>query len=75
MLSNLLLANITILLWFYFYFLLLLTVFFTIPVEIENSRLELALSIPTDALITVANEAIEMPPVVATDKTINNLSK
>ena len=28
-----------------------------------------------DALITVANDAIEMLPVVATDKTINNLSK
>ena len=41
---------------------------------IENSRLKLALIIPTGALIAVANDAIERPPV-ATDKTINDLSK
>ena len=45
-----------------------------IPVEIENVRLKLALTIPTVAPITVANHAIEMVPVV-TDKTINVLSK
>ena len=45
-----------------------------IPVEIENARLKLALIIPTGAPITVANDAIEMLPVV-TDKTINDLSK
>ena len=33
--------------------------FFTIPVQIENARLKLALVIPTDALMTVANDAIE----------------
>ena len=54
--------------------MLFLTVFFTIPVEIENARLKLALAIPTGAPITVANDAIEMVPV-ATDKTINDLSK
>ena len=45
-----------------------------IPVEIENARLKLALAIPTGARMTVANNAIEMLPVV-TDKTINDLSK
>ena len=45
-----------------------------IPVEIENARLKLALTIPTGAPITVANDAIEMLPVV-TDKTINEYSK
>ena len=45
-----------------------------IPVEIENARLKLALIIPAGAPMTVANDAIEMLPVV-TDKTINDLSK
>ena len=45
-----------------------------IPVETENARVKLALTIPTSALITVANNTIEMLPVV-TDKTINDLSK
>ena len=45
-----------------------------IPVEIENARLKLALIIPTGVPMTVANDAIEMLPVV-TDKTINDLSK
>ena len=43
-----------------------------IPVEIKNQRL--ALIIPTGATVTVANDAIEILPVV-TDKTINDLSK
>ena len=45
-----------------------------IPAEIENARLNLALAISTGAPITVANDAIEMLPVVI-DKTINDLSK
>ena len=45
-----------------------------IPAEIENARLKLALTIPTGAPITVANNAIEKLPVVI-DKTINDLSK
>ena len=45
-----------------------------IPVEIENAGLTLALTIPTGAPITAANDAIEILPVV-TDKTINDLSK
>ena len=71
MLFNLLLANITIL-CFFSYFLLFLTVFFLNPVEIENARVKLALTIPTGAPITVANDAIEML-LVATDRTINDL--
>ena len=38
--------------------------FFTIPVVIENARLQLVLIIPTGAPVTVANDAIEMVPVV-----------
>ena len=45
-----------------------------IPVEIESARLKLTLTIPTDAPITVANDATETLPVVI-DKTINELSK
>ena len=41
---------------------------------IENIRLQLALIVPMGAPITVANDAIEMLPV-ATDETINDLSK
>ena len=54
---------------------LLLVVFnsiFMIPIEIENVRLKLALTIHTGAPITVANDAIEMLPVF-TDKAINDL--
>ena len=51
--------------------MLFLIIFFTIPVEIENVRL--ALTIPTGAPITVANDVIEMLPLVA-DKTIKDLS-
>ena len=31
-----------------------------IPVEIENARLKLALTIPTGAPVTIANDAMEM---------------
>ena len=48
--------------------------FYRVPVEIQNARLKLALTIPTGAQITVANDAIEMLPVVI-DKTINDSSK
>ena len=74
MLFNFLLANITILLCFFFLSLVVFNNFFTIPVEIENARLKLALAIPTGAPITVANDAIEMLLLVA-DNTIKDLSK
>ena len=74
MLFNLLLAKITTLLCFFFLFIAVFNSFFTIPVKIENKRLKLALTIPTGAPITVANDSIEILPVV-TDKTINYLSK
>ena len=48
--------------------------FFTIPVEIENASPNLALTTPTGAPMTAANDAIEMLPRVM-DKTINDLSK
>ena len=44
-----------------------------IPVEIKNATLNLTLIIPEDYPMTVANDVIEMLPVV-TDKTINDLS-
>ena len=69
MLKNLLLANNFIIFSFCFAFL---KMFFAIPVEIENTRLKLALAIPTGAPITVAIDAIEILPLVA-DKTIKTL--
>ena len=74
MLFDLLLANITILLCFFLFFRVAFNSSFTIPVEIKDVRLRLALSIPTGVLITVANHAIEMLPLVA-DKTMKDLSK
>ena len=59
---------------FFFLLLVVLNSFFTIPVEIENARLKLALLIPTGVPITVANDATEILPVV-TYKTIIDLSK
>ena len=59
---------------FFFLFCIVFNNFSTIPVEIVNARLKRALAIPTGAPTTVANDAIEMLPVV-TDKTINDLSK
>ena len=67
MLFNLLLAGITILLCVFFLFLIVFEKFFTNPVVIENTRLRLALIIPTGTPIAVANDAIEMLPV-ATEK-------
>ena len=71
MLFNLFLANITILLCFFFLFIGVFDSFFTIPVKIENARLKLAFTVPTGAPVTVANDAIEMLPVVR-DKKIND---
>ena len=74
MLFILLPANITILLCFFFLVIVVFNSYFIIPVKIENARLKLTLTIPTGAPITVANDVIEMLPVV-TDETINDLSK
>ena len=57
MLLNLLLANITILLFFFYLIRVVFNNFLTIPVVIENSKLKTALAIPTGAPIIVANEA------------------
>ena len=75
MLFNLLLSSITVLLCYFFLFLVVFYSFFTIPVEIQNERLKLALSIPTGAPKTVGNDAIEILSVVKLCKTINDLSK
>ena len=40
----------------------------------ENVKLKLAFAIPTGAPITVAFDAMDIPPLFA-DKTIKNLSK
>ena len=58
----------------FFLSLVIFNNFFTSPVDNENVRLKLALAIPTGVPITVANDAIEMLPLVA-DKTIKDLSK
>ena len=71
MLFNLLLASILILC---FFFLFLVFNFFMIPIKIDNARLKLSFLSPTDAPMTVANDAMEMFPVII-DKTINYLSK
>ena len=67
MLFNFILASITIFLCFFFLFLVVFNSIIVIPAEIEKTRVKLALTIPTGAPITVANDAIEMLPVV-TDK-------
>ena len=59
---------------FFFLFLAAFNNFFTSPVHNENARLRLEIVIPTGIPITVANYAIETPPLV-TDKTIKDLSK
>ena len=58
MLFNLLLASITILSCFLFLFLDVFNSLFTVPLEIEIARVKLALTIPTGAPATVANDAI-----------------
>ena len=62
------------LLCFFFLFRVVFNNFFTILAVIENAKVKLALAIRTGALTTVANDAIETPPLVA-DKTIKDLSK
>ena len=58
----------------FFLFLVVFNNVFTSPVDNENARLKLALVIPNSGPITVANDAIEMLPLVA-DKTITGLLK
>ena len=45
--------------------MLFLIIFFTILVVKENAKLKFALVVSTGAPITVANEAIEMLPLVS----------
>ena len=45
-----------------------------IPVVKENTRLKLALDIPTGTPILLVKEIVDIPPLVA-DKTIKVLSK
>ena len=73
MLSSLILANIRILACFFFLFLVILSNFFIIPVGQEKIKVKLALAIPTGAPITLVNEIIDTPPLVAL-KTIKILS-
>ena len=73
-LFNLLLANIIIFYFFFFLFRDVLNNFLTIPVEIQNSWLKLALAVPTGASITIANDAIEIMPLV-TDEKFKDLPK
>ena len=56
------------------YFLLFSIIFFIIPVVKENTRLKLALAIPTETPIIPVKSMIDIPLLVA-DKTIRILSK
>ena len=47
---------------------------FTSPIDNENARIRLALAIPTGVPVTVANDPIEMLPLVA-DRTTSILSE
>ena len=49
----------------FFFFCVVFNNFSTIPVEIDNARLQIGLVIRTDAPIIVTNNAIEMQPLVA----------
>ena len=73
MLFDLLLPSITILWCFFFLFLIVFKSFFSNPPLTENVRPQLAPIIPASAPIAVAHDAIEIL-LVATDKTINDLS-
>ena len=53
---------------FLFLFPVVFNNFFTVPIEIENERLTFALAVPTGTPITVANDAIEILPLVADKK-------
>ena len=74
LLKGVIISKLTILLCFFLLFCVIFNSFFTIPLKIENARLKLALTIPTGAPITAANDAIGKLPV-AIDKNINDLSK
>ena len=58
---------------FLFFFLSYIQFFLTVPVVKEKIKVQLALAIPTGAPITLVNEIIDTPPVVAL-KTIKILS-
>ena len=62
------------LLCFFLIFLVVSNSFFTTPVQIENAKLKLALVIAKGAPMTVANDTIEILPIV-TDKINRYLSK
>ena len=62
MLFNLLLASITVLLYFLFLFLIVFKNVFTNPDVIENVKPQLAPITPAGAPITVAIDAIEILP-------------
>ena len=55
--------------------MLFIIIVFTIPVEIVNVRLRLALAIPTGIPTKVANDAIGMLPLVADRKRFINVVK
>ena len=67
------LANIRILSYFFFFFLAIISNFLTIPVAREKIEVKLTLAIPAGAPITLENELIDTPPLVALN-TIKTLS-
>ena len=73
MLFSLILANIRVLSCFFFLFLVILSNFSIMPVVREKFRVKLAPAFPTGPPITLTEEIIETPLLVAL-KTINILS-
>ena len=51
--------------WFSFLFFVIISNFLIIPVYREKIKVKLALTIPTDVPITLVNEIIDIPLVVA----------
>ena len=74
MLFSLLLASITILLYFFFLFLIVFKNVSTNADVIENVKPHLATIIPAGIPITLANDAIEILPYNI-DKTFHDLSR
>ena len=72
MLFTLLLVIITISLCFLFLFYVVFNGSFMIPVVNENAKIRLALAIHRGSPVAVANDAIEMPSLVADNKIVKS---
>ena len=64
-LFSLVLANVRILSCFFFFYLVIFNNFLTIPVVKKEIKVKHALAIPTGAPVTLLDEIIDTPPLVA----------